>query len=84
MRLQVAKWGNSLAIRVPAAYAKRVGIANGDTLEATIAPNGELRITPPLPQPENKGKMVSRLAQLQRELPTTASVIETLRDEARY
>jgi antitoxin MazE len=33
MRTQVAKWGNSLGVRIPKAYAEEIGIAEGATLE---------------------------------------------------
>ena len=40
--LVVAKWGNSLAVRLPADSAKRLGVEEGDTLLGEIAPDGRL------------------------------------------
>ena len=83
MRLQVSKWGNSLAVRLPANYAKQSGVANGDYLEATITASGEMRLVPSAPAAD-KSVLLKKLAALHKTLPQTTSVIETLRDEARY
>jgi antitoxin MazE len=37
MIMQVAKWGNSLAIRLPAAVVKALGLKEGDDIEIQIA-----------------------------------------------
>ncbi len=36
--MQVAKWGNSLAVRLPVALVQELGIADGDELELRPAP----------------------------------------------
>ena len=38
--MKVAKWGNSLAIRLPAELAARPGIKEGDELQATELADG--------------------------------------------
>lgn len=40
--LLVSKWGNSLAVRLPAESAKQLGVCEGDTLIGEIAPDGRL------------------------------------------
>jgi len=35
--MQVAKWGNSLAIRIPAAVAEALGLRAGDEVEVHVA-----------------------------------------------
>jgi antitoxin MazE len=35
--MQVAKWGNSLAIRIPAAVAEALGLKVGDEVEVHVA-----------------------------------------------
>lgn len=35
--MQVAKWGNSLAIRIPAAVAKVLDLKAGDEIEVNVA-----------------------------------------------
>ncbi|MBE2241204.1 MAG: AbrB/MazE/SpoVT family DNA-binding domain-containing protein, partial [Burkholderiaceae bacterium] len=42
--MQIAKWGNSLAIRIPSEIARRFGLRSGDTLDAQITLDGALTI----------------------------------------
>ncbi|MEQ1929071.1 MAG: AbrB/MazE/SpoVT family DNA-binding domain-containing protein [Parvularculaceae bacterium] len=35
--MQISKWGNSLAIRLPAAVVEALGLKEGDEVEVTIA-----------------------------------------------
>lgn len=35
--MQVAKWGNSLAVRIPAELARQLGIKEGDNIEVVAA-----------------------------------------------
>jgi antitoxin MazE len=43
MHIQVAKWGNSLAVRLPKALAIETGLAEGEEVEMSIE-NGRLVI----------------------------------------
>jgi antitoxin MazE len=45
MRLRVQKWGNSLALRIPAAFARETGLGSGAEIDLTID-DGRLVITP--------------------------------------
>ena len=45
MRLRVQKWGNSLALRIPAAIARETGIGSGAEIDLTLD-DGRLVITP--------------------------------------
>jgi len=45
MRLRVQKWGNSLALRIPAAFARETGIGSGAEVDLTLEA-GRLVITP--------------------------------------
>lgn len=36
MKVQVARWGNSTAVRLPRAVVKQLGLTNGMTLELTV------------------------------------------------
>lgn len=40
MNLNIARWGNSLALRIPADYARRAGIKEGDKVEARLTADG--------------------------------------------
>ena len=46
MQTQIGKWGNSLAVRIPGAYAKDLGLADGMDLEISLH-NGALLLRPP-------------------------------------
>lgn len=37
MRVEVGKWGNSLAVRIPAHIAKKLEITEGTSLEVSLA-----------------------------------------------
>lgn len=82
MRLQIGKWGNSLAVRLPAVLLKKIFLKEGDTLEASIEPDGTLHLFPA--HGFNKKKFFTKLDKLHQNLPCTEPVIETLRREQRY
>ena len=42
--MQVAKWGNSLAVRIPAAVAKALGLREGAEVEIRIAKDGAFEL----------------------------------------
>ena len=46
MQTQIGKWGNSLAVRLPGAYAKDLGLKEGMEVEISLA-NGGLLLRPP-------------------------------------
>jgi antitoxin MazE len=46
MKVKVAKWGNSLGVRLPKAAAESVGARDGSELDLTIE-GGELRLRKP-------------------------------------
>jgi antitoxin MazE len=45
MKIEFAKWGNSLAVRIPAALAQEVGAREGKPAEITVE-NGALILKP--------------------------------------
>jgi len=45
MKIEFAKWGNSLAVRIPAALAQEVGAREGRPAEITVE-NGALVLKP--------------------------------------
>lgn len=42
--MQVAKWGNSLAVRLPAGLVKSLGLKIGDTLDLRVLGDRELGV----------------------------------------
>jgi antitoxin MazE len=41
---ELAKWGNSLAVRIPRAVAERAGVAEGDRVSLEVSPSGDVVI----------------------------------------
>ena len=35
MRTRISKWGHSLAVRIPRAFAEQLGVTNGSAIEIT-------------------------------------------------
>ena len=82
MELMVSKWGNSLALRLPAESVKRIGVGVGDTLIAEATADGRLVLAP---EGRAVGKSESRrLRQFLRRQKETASVVGDMRRGARY
>ena len=81
INLQVAKWGNSLAVRIPADFVRQIGVKEGDQLEAHLCADGGLSLRP---APWSRKAFVAELRRDNERLPMGASVMELLRQEARY
>ena len=81
MSLQIAKWGNSLAVRIPADYVRQIGIKEGDRLQAHLGADGALNLR--LAQWSRKA-FAQELARNSQALPMGTSVMEQLRQDARY
>ena len=37
MRIQVSKWGHSLAVRIPSAFARQLGVVEGSAVEISAS-----------------------------------------------
>lgn len=81
MELQVAKWGNSLALRIPAEVVRQLGLREGSTVQAQLALDGSLSIRP---AQWNREAFALELAEARSVMPMSESVIEQLRSAARY
>lgn len=81
MNLQLARWGNSLALRIPAEIVRRLGLHEGSTVEAQITVDGSLSIRPA--QWDRKA-FARELNEARSTMPMSESVMEQLRSEARY
>lgn len=81
MRAQVAKWGHSLAVRIPAECARQVGLRVGDAVELE-AVGAELRLVPE--RPFDKEAFLAALDALHAEMSMGEGVVERMRGEARY
>jgi antitoxin MazE len=82
MRLQLARWGNSLAVRLPVECIRAAGLKEGDEVEAEVTPVGEIRLKPA--QIFDKAAFLQRLSKLRAGMPMTETVVEIMRREDRY
>ena len=81
MSLQIAKWGNSLAMRLPADVVRRLGLREGDSVEAQITVDGALTIRP---AGWSRRAFAAELTEARDALPMGRPVVEELRGGARY
>jgi antitoxin MazE len=81
MQLQIAKWGNSLAMRLPVEIVRRFGLRDGDSIEAQLTIDGALTIRP---AGWSRRAFAAELAEAREALPMGRPVIEELRGAARY
>jgi antitoxin MazE len=63
--MRVAKWGNSLAVRLPAAVVETLGLQEGDEVEIVIAGAQRFEIG----RDDTRAKALARLKGLRRPLP---------------
>ena len=76
MGLQIAKLGNSLALRIPSAVVRQLGVRDGDTERAQLTPDGALTIRS---AERSRAAFAAGLGQARDALPMGVSVIGPLR-----
>ena len=77
MRLQVSRWGNSLAVRLPVEYTRATGMKEGDSVEASITPAGAITLS--RERTFDKSAFLTRITKLHASMPMTAPAVETMR-----
>jgi antitoxin MazE len=63
--MQVAKWGNSLAVRLPSEVVEALNLKEGDQIEIRIADAREFEVR----RDPARQRALSRLRRLRRPLP---------------
>jgi antitoxin MazE len=63
--MQVSKWGNSLAIRLPAAVVKALELKEGDDIEIRVAGSTELEVS----RDQSRQRALETLRRLRRPFP---------------
>jgi len=63
--MQVAKWGNSLAVRLPSEVVKALNLKAGDQIEIHIADAREFEVR----RDPSRQRALARLRRLRRPLP---------------
>lgn len=85
MRMQVAKWGNSLAVRLPVECIRAAGLKEGDEVEAQMTSTGEIRLVPS--RVFDKSAFLGRLdklhAKLRLQTESAGEFTRRMRDEDR-
>ena len=81
MELQETKWGNSLALRIPAEVVRRLGLREGATAEAQLTIDGTLSIRP---AQWNRKAFAIELTEVRSVMPVSESVIQQVRSGSRY
>ena len=81
MNLQIAKWGNSLALRIPADYVRRIGIKEGDYVQASLTIDGGISIRA---AKWDRKAFASELKESREAMLMGDSVIDELRRRVRY
>ena len=79
--LLVSKWGNSLAVRIPTEFTKHANLKDGDQLEVHIGVDGSLCLQK---NSWDRKAFATELSKAQESLPMGSSMIDALRDQARY
>jgi antitoxin MazE len=63
--MQVSKWGNSLAIRLPASVVEALDLKEGDRIEIRIAGGRVFEVS----RDQSRERALARLRNLRRRLP---------------
>ena len=81
MNLHIAKWGNSLAVRIPVEYIRRTGLKEGDTVQASLTADGTMTIRA---EPWDRKAFTAELTKARLTMKPGQSVMRELRGKARY
>lgn len=63
--MQISKWGNSLAIRLPAAVVKALELKEGDNIEIRVAGEKAFEVS----RDESRQRALENLRKLRRPFP---------------
>ncbi len=63
--MRVAKWGNSLAVRLPDAVVKALKLKSGDEIEIVMTGNREFQVS----RDKSRAQALARLHALKKPLP---------------
>ena len=77
----IRRWGNSLAVRLPADCLRQASLQEGDQIEIVVGPDGRLSLEPV--RRLDRSALAADLRQLQATMPLTPSVIEECRTSER-
>jgi len=78
----IRRWGNSLAVRLPADCLRKAGLQEGDQISIVVEPDGHLSLKPL--RRLDRSALATDLRQLQATMPLTPSVTEECRGGERW
>lgn len=81
MELQIGKWGNSLAVRLPNALVRQLRVQEGSVLHTEVLGAQTLGISASSPAPTRR-ELVAQLRVMQAAMPPTRPV--TKEEMSRY
>ena len=81
LQLQVAKWGNSLALRIPAVVVRRIGLKAGDSVEARLTADGGMSLRP---STWGRKAFLAELEAARQSMPQGKSVMDEVRRGGPY
>jgi antitoxin component of MazEF toxin-antitoxin module len=82
--LPIGRWGNSLAVRIPAKLARELGVTEGSTLTAEVLGPARVRLSAS-PKPNmSMADFIKRIQALHARTGITQPVVEEMRRDARY
>jgi antitoxin MazE len=81
MNLHIARWGNSLAIRIPAELTRSLGVKEGDSVVASLTADGGIAIRPTT---WDRKTFAQEIEVTRNTLAMGESVMDELRRGARY
>ena len=86
MHLQISKWGNSLALRIPSSVVRELGLQSGETVRARVTADGALAIREAAWSRAawSRAAFAAELERARAMLPMGASVVDEMRPAARY
>ena len=81
MNLQITKWGNSLALRIPAEMARDAGFAEGDIIQASLTAEGGICL-----QPKNwdRATFIKETKLARQQMQEGSPIIDELRRGGNY
>ena len=65
--MQVSRWGNSLAVRLPAAVVEALDLREGDQIEIQVAARGVFEVS----KAPGRRELLARLRKFRGRLPAT-------------
>jgi antitoxin MazE len=80
--LQVSRWGNSLAVRIPADVARDLAVTEGSVIHAEVVGPAQLRLA--TGKPFDRQAFLARLEALHQHMPVTEPVVQAMRQQARF